>query len=254
MGRRTLKCPKCGRYITCNNFSRHVKSCSGRTKDTSKVDNLPVTLLPSGKYKCNICGKVYSRNGIYTHYWRSHGEGKLHDPNKNLRGVPNVRKGWNKYNHPEIIEQGKKVSRTLKSLYASGKIKTPKMTTEQLKALSLRMSEHNPGGKSKWYTVNGVKVQGTWEKYFAEKLTLHNIEWSRGPRIAWISGDGKHHTYSPDFYIPSKNLFIEIKGRWWGNDKEKMRCVYSQHKELRGKLWILRSHKVMDLFIDKMSV
>lgn len=115
------------------------------------------------------------------------------------------------------------------------------------------MSEHNPGGKSKWYDVNGIKVQGTWEKYFAEKLMLYNIKWSRGPKITWISKDGKHHTYSPDFYIPSKDLFVEIKGRWWGNDIEKMRCVYSQHKELRGKLWILRSHEQMDLFIQKMS-
>ena len=96
--------------------------------------------------------------------------------------------------------------------------------------LSKRMSAHNPGGKCKWYKISGTKVQGKWELNFAIYCNYNDIKWRRCKPWKYII-DGKEKRYTPDFYIPDKKLYIEIKGRWWGNDKQKMQCVKEQHPE-----------------------
>lgn len=39
----------------------------------------------------------------------------------------------------------------------------------------------------------------------------------------------EYNFITPDFYLPEFDMFIEIKGYWWGNDKEKMICVMKQY-------------------------
>ena len=47
-----------------------------------------------GIFQCPYCNKEYSKMGIATHIWRSHGSGKSHNPNKGY--IDNNRKVWNK--------------------------------------------------------------------------------------------------------------------------------------------------------------
>lgn len=42
---------------------------------------------------------------------------------------------------------------------------------------------------------------------------------------------GKKRHYTPDFYLPKYNMYVEIKGHWWGNDKEKMVTVIEQYPD-----------------------
>ena len=104
------------------------------------------------------------------------------------------------------------------------------MSEEARQRQSERMSENNPGGKSKWFEINGKKVQGTWELNFAKHCNDHSIKWDRCKPWKYTM-DGKVRSYTPDFYIPSKDLYIEIKGRWWGEDRRKMDCVIEQHPD-----------------------
>lgn len=43
--------------------------------------------------------------------------------------------------------------------------------------------------------------------------------------------NGKVKSYAPDFYLPSYDIYLEVKGYWRGNDKEKMKCVIEQHSD-----------------------
>lgn len=118
------------------------------------------------------------------------------------------------------------------------------MGNEARDRLSKRMSENNPGGRSKWFEVNGKKVQGTWERNFALYCNENNIEWDRCKPWKYIL-DGKERSYTPDFFILEKNLYIEIKGRWWGDDKRKMEAVINQHPD--KKILILEKEKYQKL-------
>lgn len=109
---------------------------------------------------------------------------------------------------------------------------------------SIRMSANNPGGRSKWFTVDSKKCQGTWERDFALYCNEQGIEWDRCKPWKYIMDD-KVKSYTPDFYIPSKDLFIEIKGRWWGDDRRKMDCVIAQHPD--KKILILEKENYQQL-------
>ena len=107
---------------------------------------------------------------------------------------------------------------------------------ESRKKISEKLSINNKGGRAKWYEVSGQSVQGTWERDIALKLEEFNIKWiklkTNRDTIKYNVG-GKIRNYTPDFYLPEYNYFIEIKGFWWGDDKAKMNAVIEQNPEIK---------------------
>lgn len=98
--------------------------------------------------------------------------------------------------------------------------------------LSLQQSTQNRGGRCKWFLVSGVKVQGTWERNVAEKLNELNIKWEKIRTFPFVYiKDNKTHRYSPDFYLPDYNCYLEIKGFWFGEDRIKMDLVIDQNPD-----------------------
>ena len=43
--------------------------------------------------------------------------------------------------------------------------------------------------------------------------------------------NGKIRSYTPDFYLLDYDILVEVKGFWWGDDKEKMRIVLETHPD-----------------------
>lgn len=125
-------------------------------------------------------------------------------------------------------------SDAIKLSYKMGRRKIPARNEKFLEELSLSQSSKNRGGKSKWFEIAGKKLQGTWERNMALKFEELNINWIK-PTVnkdIWrYEIDGKIKSYTPDFYLPDYDLFLEIKGYWWGNDKEKMKNVIEQHMD-----------------------
>lgn len=102
------------------------------------------------------------------------------------------------------------------------------MGPEARQALSERQSLNNSGGRCKWFEVGAQKVQGTWERDAGLKLTELGVEWRKCAGKADIiqyTLDGKIKRYTPDFYLPAYDIYLEFKGYWWGDDKRKMEVV-----------------------------
>lgn len=100
------------------------------------------------------------------------------------------------------------------------------------KELSIIQSTKNRGGKSKWYNVSGQLVQGTWERDLAIKFDELGIKWIKLSvnKDVWpYVIDGKLKHYTPDFYLPEFNVYLDPKGYWWGDDKRKIEEVKKQH-------------------------
>ena len=101
-------------------------------------------------------------------------------------------------------------------------------TEETKRKISRAMSINNKGGRAKWYEVAGQKVQGTWERNVALKFEELGIEWVKlktNKDVLEYVMDDKVRCYTPDFYLPAYEVFLEVKGRWWGRDREKMDIV-----------------------------
>lgn len=115
-----------------------------------------------------------------------------------------------------------------------GTFRGKKHSAESRRKIGEKLSINNKGGRAKWYDVAGQRVQGTWERDIALKLEEMKIKWiklkTNRDTLKYVM-DGKIRSYTPDFYLEDYNLYLEIKGFWWGNDKEKMRIVLETHKD-----------------------
>jgi hypothetical protein len=153
---------------------------------------------------------------------------------KQKRGRPFGAIAWNKGLTKETSEIVKRnsdsMAKTTRQKVKDGTYVVSRMGEEARIRTSKRMTKHNPGGKCKWYEVNGIKVQGRWERDFAIYLNTQTIRWQRPKYLKYVK-EGTVRRYTPDFYLPDKNLYIEIKGRWWGDDRNKMNLVISQHQD-----------------------
>ena len=203
--------------------------------------------------KCKECNKEFSQNGYNSHFWRAHTEeGKSHNlkcNNFTKREIWN--KGLKKETDERVNKYAESISKTVLEQVKNGTYKPRRMSIKARKELSERQSKKNSGGRCKWFTVDGRKVQGTWERDFALLLEKNNIEWIR-PNVPFVyEMEGKIKRYTPDFYLVKYDIFIEVKGWWWRNDKEKMKLVIKQHPELKKRIKILRTYKKLGTFVDE---
>lgn len=188
---------------------------------------------------CLKCKKeIRGPSKLKSHITQAHSETKRETDHL---GKPKGTPAWNKGLKSETDERVKnnslKVSETFQRQIREGTyIHNGIMGEKARKELSERQALNNSGGKSKWFEINGQKVQGTYELLFAQKLEEQNIIWEKvktNNRIFKYKIGEKEKSYAPDFYLPELDLFIEIKGFWWGNDEEKMLTIKEQHLDKR---------------------
>ena len=86
-------------------------------------------------------------------------------------------------------------------------------------------SASNVNGRVKKVEYNGIIFDSSWEVIVAKFLDDNNIIWERpknGFEYIWENGT---HLYYPDFYIPSMDLYIEVKGYKRSRDEYKWKSV-----------------------------
>jgi len=116
-------------------------------------------------------------------------------------------------------------------------------TKEKLsEARSRFLNERGNGGFKdvKWFKAtdsfgNECSLRGSWERDVADWLNQQGIMWTRKHYVKYLD-DSVNRTYSPDFFIPSDNTIIEVKGHYSDKDKRKMKLVQDQHPELTVKI------------------
>jgi hypothetical protein len=179
--------------------------------------------MPKGVYQsitCEKCGKNFKSNVI-----------KRHIATTCNRAPKEKRKriGWNKglnKTDPRIAKIAKSVSRSLTGIKRGPLSEKQKLNLSVLQSERLLKgyadgSRQQAGGFCKWFEIDGVKVQGTWELRTAKILSkLKDFgkikNWYRCPHRIIYFIDGKPHTYSPDFEverIDGSKFILEVKGR-----------------------------------------
>jgi hypothetical protein len=186
---------------------------------------------------CNSCPAVKEKNSNSVK--KAHKEGRIPGWGKLWKQGKN--KSWNKNLTKETDERIKLHSeaasiRMKNNPYPNqgrGKtIETENLRRKKISIARLKYLEKH-SQQCKWFEYNNGKknicVQGTWEKKFVEFLISQNIKWDRF-KLSY----NKTRTYTPDFYLPDYNIFVEIKGWMRDRDKFKMwKTLDENHVDIR---------------------
>lgn len=88
-----------------------------------------------------------------------------------------------------------------------------------------------------------IWMKSSWELNFAKWLDGSNIKWLYEPKIF----DLGNITYTPDFYLPEFDYYIEIKGWWRGNAQKKFTSFLTKYNKLNIKLLQYKDLKEMSI-------
>lgn len=90
---------------------------------------------------------------------------------------------------------------------------------------------------------NNVYFRSTYETRFAKLLTGEKRKWTYEP-CRFLLSDGK--TYCPDFYLPDCDLYVEIKG-WWRDDaRQKFDMFLIEYSQLSIALVTIKELKLLE--------
>lgn len=98
---------------------------------------------------------------------------------------------------------------------------------------------HTSLAKRMHYNYKGNDLHGKWELAYAQWLDKQNVKWVRNKQQFDYIFENKKRRYTPDFYLPETDEYVEIKGyetnkdraKWSQFPKDKKLKIYKQ-KEL----------------------
>lgn len=193
------------------------------------------------KYQCKICLKEFSwKHALKRHHGRIHPTEyynpdlicqycgtEVQNPKSFAGHISNCRL------NPNFAERSRKLS------MASSK---KRFTKEQKQKISNTILEkakngtwHNSFRKKSKIEYNGFIFDGNWEVLYAKYLDANNIKWHRNKKRFQYVFEEKSRTYTPDFYIPDEDLYIEVKGYATEKDAAKWNQFNNKLKVVSGK-------------------
>jgi len=216
------------RCIDCNKeISPNAKRCRACAKKGTKNGHYKNGIWTT-KNHCPICRKEILPSSKMCRSCSTKNQLKI---NNHLAIYNLDRKGKN---HPMF-------GRTLSDLTKqkiSNKHKNKVLTEAHKKKISKKMKGTRKGKDnpmfnkvttSKRGNYNGIYMRSSWEIAYAKYLDKNNIKWQYEPEHFEIEDT----CYTPDFYLPKQDLYIEIKGWWRDNAKKRFELfkqIYSEKK------------------------
>jgi uncharacterized Zn-finger protein len=179
---------------------------------------------------CDYCGKpikikkyqLKQKNHFCS--YRCHGDfKKIH-----LKGISSFFKG-----HKHKEESKIKIGNKSKGKHHT--IETKKKISKSHLGINSGSKCHffgKPPKNGKWTKYKSIWMRSTWESAFAKWCDKNLIKWQYEPKTF----DLGNITYTPDFYLPEFNLYIEIKGWWRDNAKIKFKLFKQKYCGERIKL------------------
>lgn len=222
-----FECFLCNKSFASNgNLNKHLRTLH---KDSHEEAN------------CHICecNKIFeSAQSLNAHYrWcLIHRNGTMPVPS-HWKGISSPRRGKRL---KDIVKDPEETRRKIAISRKGISIPHSSETKRKLSEARITFLESDKS-HVQWYTVGGIKVQGTWEKCIAEKLYNDGIVFNR-KRIKY----DVHRTYTPDFYLNDFDVYLEVKGWLSERDISKYKKVLTEHPSI--KIYLIRNFCKMHNF------
>jgi hypothetical protein len=108
------------------------------------------------------------------------------------------------------------------------------------------------GHKSKIHKETGLLYRGSYEKDFLDFCVLNKLKIEKGKRFSYVFENKKRYYFS-DFYLPSKNLIVEIKSDYYLNKYYDMNLAKKESTIQNGYNFLFILNKNYDEFLTILS-
>ena len=245
-------CPYCGKefFTSQSAFNHHVTQTHiNIDKDTnsslSEFNSLRDDLF------CQYCGRQCKNKNSLINHERLCVSNPDHQDKEYLyragggwnKGLPAWNSGLTKETSDIIAKSAEKWKENYKKgIYKKplGKGSTEEVETERKKKLSTFAKNNNNFWKLKRKHIveyNGFKFDSTYEVIVAKSLDSNGVCWEKPKSFKYIF-NSVEHTYTPDFYLPDYDLYLDPKNDFLieninpgtgYNDVDKIRAVEKQN-------------------------
>jgi hypothetical protein len=152
-------------------------------------------------------------------------------------------KGLTKEIDPRLHQQAQSLSKAIKG-------KPGRAHTESTKAkLSNIAKVREFGGfnmRNKGFFYNGIKLDSSYEVAVAKSLDLNAINWVRCKRFAYKTPEGVLHYYTPDFYLPDYDVYLDPKNDFLINNiNPKL-----GYKDVDKITWVMQQNNIRILILN----
>lgn len=200
------------------------------------------------QYKCKYCEATYnSITKLHQHYNENHNDKKIKIEQKCENPDCNKILAHYKIANYEINKQrfcNRNCAGTYSGYKTAEKYTMPKEVREKI--------ANSGNGTCKWFDYvdqygNEHRLQGSYEYKFAQKLDELNIKFKSHPHGIKYEINNKKTFYFPDFYIPSKNLYVDTKSNYYLKlqDLEKFNKVREQNSNIN---LVILTEKYLEAF------
>jgi hypothetical protein len=216
----------CGKIVTVLGVrlrDGNTKSCGCLLIEYAKSHDMKGKNNPNYKHgkthnnKCKSCGKSIS---LIPKYCK-----KCYLKTLNDTGNPNYKNG--KTNNNKCLICNTHISKGSNYCIKCAGKRTSKRQKGRNNPMFGKNANH---GNGSYY--NNIWFRSSWEVAYAKYLNKQDITWLYESKTFDL---GKT-TYTPDFYLPEIDTYIEIKGWWRGDAKEKFRKFKRIYNGIKIKL------------------
>ncbi len=110
-------------------------------------------------------------------------------------------------------------------------VNNPELRSRYSKIAMKRVKDPNDFlGKSRTYRYKDYCLKSKYELYFATFLESNSIPWEYEIPFEYCKLDGTPSMYLVDFFLPSYNVYVEIKDKYWINEE-----TYNKLESLMNK-------------------
>lgn len=97
--------------------------------------------------------------------------------------------------------------------------------------------------------INGREqfFRSKWEANVARTLDFQGRRWEYETKTFWFEKIKKGaRSYTPDFYLPDENLFIEVKGWWDAKSLTKKKRMAKYYPEIKIEYWDSQMYRALE--------
>lgn len=212
------------KYFTARRNTTEKGSVANRAAGDKRRQSLLDAWIAE-KHKCEHCGKIMTEKfGSGRFCSKSCANSRSHTENTKEK-ISDSLKDYNNTKLNYCKNCGKQLSRNNKSGYCKQCFfKFRAISADTKNKLRDRAIERKLGGtpKKNYILYKGIYLDSSYELKVAKSLDKNKVRWERPVQFVYYENNdmlNKQHTYTPDFYLPDYDVYLDPKNDFLINNE-----------------------------------